>query len=143
MLGGNIDFEILDATFGGDLVGRERQFCRDLYCARAFRDMSLNEIACSLSHKMALERFLQSEAEHGLILEDDAHITLDDFGRIPTLLAAVPEFDVLKVGGYCGGLAPGKVVYRRLISAPPCASGTHRRTARRRPNLPVQPHRSR
>jgi glycosyl transferase family 25 len=112
MLDGNIDFEILDAIFGNDLAGRERQFCKDLYCARAFRDMSLNEIACSLGHKMALERFLRSEADYGLILEDDVHIRPMDFGRISALLPAVPEFDVLKVGGYLGGLAPGKVVCR-------------------------------
>jgi glycosyl transferase family 25 len=130
MLGGNIDFEILDATFGKDLAGRERQFCRDLYCARAFRDMSLNEIACSLGHKMALERFLRSEAEYGLILEDDVHITPTDFGRMSALLTVVPEFDVLKVGGYLGGLAPGKVVCRQdglsvvaVLSPSVCAHG--------------------
>lgn len=82
MLGGNIDYEIIDAVAGKELAGREHEFCNDLYCARAFRDMSLNELACSLGHKMALERFLASGADHGLILEDDVHIKPPDFGGL-------------------------------------------------------------
>ena len=91
MLDANIDFEILDATFGNDLAGREQRYCRDLYCARAFRDMSLNEIACSLGHKMALEGFLHSEANYGLILEDDVHIRPMDFERIFAKILPVRE----------------------------------------------------
>jgi glycosyl transferase family 25 len=74
--------------------------------------MSLNEIACSLGHKLALERFLASGVEHGLILEDDVHIMPTDFARMSALARAVPEFDLLKVGGYLGGLAPGRIAAR-------------------------------
>lgn len=130
MLDGNIDYEIVDAVAGRALAGREREFCKDLYCARAFRDMSLNELACSIDHMMALERFLASDADHGLILEDDVHIKPPDFARISALVDTMPAFDLLKVGGYLGGLDYGKVLYRldgvsvvAVLSPSVCAHG--------------------
>ena len=130
MLGGHIEYDVVDAIAGAELGGREREFCHDLYCARAFRDLSLNELACSLGHKMALERFLAGDADHGLILEDDVHINPPDFARISALVDAMPAFDVLKVGGYLGGLGYGKVIFRRegvsvaaVLSPSVCAHG--------------------
>ena len=110
MLAGNLEYEILDATAGKDLAGREREFCKDLYCPRAFRDLSLNEVACSLSHKRALERFLASGADYGLILEDDAHIAPEDFARIVSAAEATRDFDFMKLSGYGTPLLFGKIV---------------------------------
>ncbi|WP_088343772.1 MULTISPECIES: glycosyltransferase family 25 protein [Rhodomicrobium] len=129
MLAGNIAYEILDATAGKDLAGREREFCKDLYCARAFREMSLNELACSLSHKRAMERFLLSGADNGLILEDDAVIEKDDFARISSAVQALPNFDILKIGGYgrCGPIGKaaaraGDVTIVAVISPSTCSA---------------------
>jgi len=112
MLAGNIEYEILDATAGKEIAGRETEFCKDLYCARAFRDLSLNEVACSLSHKRALERFLESGADYGLILEDDAHIAPEDFARIASAAEATRSFDFMKISGNGTPLLPGKIAAR-------------------------------
>jgi glycosyl transferase family 25 len=111
MLAENISYEIVDAVPGRDLATREREFCIDRYCARFFRDMSLNEIACAVSHKRALERFLDSEAEFGLIFEDDACIEPAALRQLSELIAVRPvTFDLIKLGGYGTRLAPGRVV---------------------------------
>jgi glycosyl transferase family 25 len=113
MLLGNIDYEILDATAGKDIAGRVREFCKDdLYCARFSRDLYLNEIACSLSHKRAMERFLLSGADHGLILEDDAYIARDDFARIASATQAMRDFDFMKISGYGSPTLSGRIVTR-------------------------------
>jgi GR25 family glycosyltransferase involved in LPS biosynthesis len=110
MLSGVIAFEIVDAVDGQQLSGgRELQFCRDRYCARAFRDLSLTEIACSASHRKALEQFLHSGAETGLILEDDAEIAADAFARLSLLAPHLAAFDLVKLGGGGHRLAPGRV----------------------------------
>lgn len=112
LLQGQLEYEIMDATSGRDIVGQEKDFCpRGRYCPRAFRDLSFNEIACSISHKRAMERFLESGADHGLILEDDAHIAASDFPRIHALIAVLGNFDVLKLGGSSGnGFIFGKTI---------------------------------
>lgn len=45
------------------------------------RDLIGSEIGCYLSHKKALEAFVASGSEYGLILEDDLHL-VDDFKLI-------------------------------------------------------------
>ena len=45
------------------------------------RDLIGSELGCYLSHKKALEAFVASNAEFGLILEDDLHL-VDDFKSI-------------------------------------------------------------
>jgi glycosyl transferase family 25 len=111
MLAGQIAYEIVDAVPGRELAGREREVCVDRYCARFFRDMSLNEIACAVSHKLALERFLDSQAEFGLILEDDAYMAPAALRQLSELIAFhAVTFDLIKLGGYGSRLAPGRVV---------------------------------
>jgi GR25 family glycosyltransferase involved in LPS biosynthesis len=65
LLDGHIGYEIIDATSGSEVAERERDFCTGRYCPRAFRDLTFNEIACSVSHTRAIERFLQSGTSHG------------------------------------------------------------------------------
>ena len=129
MLAGNIEYEILDATAGKDLAGREREFCKDLYCPRAFRDLSLNEIACSLSHKRAMERFLASGADYGLILEDDAFIAIENFARIASVARAKFDLDFMKISGSGDPLLFGKVYEKSddvtIIAVPSISSGAH------------------
>lgn len=109
MLRGALEYEIVEAVDGKELSGQEAQFCLDRYCARAFRDLSLTEIACAASHKKALERFLQSGADTGLILEDDAEIASDAFVRLSALEPRLPAFDLVKLGGAGGHLSLGRV----------------------------------
>ncbi|MBT9567507.1 MAG: glycosyltransferase family 25 protein [Thiobacillus sp.] len=64
---------------------------------RYMEDMEPNEIACSLSHRRALQSFLAGASPFGVILEDDAVFspTIDsDIGRI---LDSARGFDLLKL----------------------------------------------
>ena len=61
----------------------------------ANRFMTPSEVACTLSHKRALETFLSTSYPLGLILEDDAVIDFDLLTRVP-----IPRsigFDFLKL----------------------------------------------
>ena len=61
----------------------------------ANRFMTPTEVACTVSHKRALEQFLRTSYPFGLILEDDAIIDFDLLTRVP-----IPRsigFDFLKL----------------------------------------------
>lgn len=92
-------FVVVDAVSGAEIVGDLGRYCPDTYCPRFFREMRPNEIACSVSHRKALLSFLADGGEHGLFLEDDAEISCRDHRRLRALVADMPEFDILKVGG--------------------------------------------
>ena len=55
------------------------------------------EIGCYRSHLKALDRFVQSGAPHGLILEDDALPTADTASRIAAIIDAAPDADVIRL----------------------------------------------
>lgn len=68
-----IDIQIVPAVAGKtlteeDLSHYDRKARRKAYPF----DLTPNEIACTLSHRKALRTFLDSEADFGVILEDDA-----------------------------------------------------------------------
>ncbi len=68
---------------------------RDTYIVGAGRYLTSSEIACTLSHKRALETFLRGDRRYGLILEDDVVI---DFARLSkTPLPCGIDFDFLKL----------------------------------------------
>src|SRR5437868_10640067 len=64
----------------GRLVATDAKVDRLLYRRRHGRDVRPGEIGCYLSHLAAMQPFLATDAEHSLILEDDA-----------TLLPALPD----------------------------------------------------
>lgn len=78
--------EIVDAVDGRDGLSTtvERELDRAEANRRARRQVTDAELACSLSHRIAWERFLRSDGEWALVLEDDA--ILD--ARIGRFLAA-------------------------------------------------------
>jgi glycosyl transferase, family 25 len=108
-LNGQVAFEIVDAVSGNELMGRDQEYCPQRYCPRYFRDLTLNEIACSLSHRKALRRFLETDAKYGLILEDDAHIDRQNFRKLYDVITGFGDFDILKLGG------SGKYVSRGVV----------------------------
>jgi glycosyl transferase family 25 len=108
-LNGNIVYEIIDAIAGKDIAGEIHNYCKSLYCPRFFRDLTLNEVACSLSHGKALRRFLESGARYGLILEDDSHIEPTAFVSMARVVAGLPNFDILKIGSAGPKFTEGKL----------------------------------
>jgi glycosyl transferase family 25 len=99
MLDFNMPYEIVDAVPGREIEPHAHIYAGDLYCPRYKRALRPNEIACSLSHRAALRRFLDSGAYYGLILEDDAQITPKQIRDIYSAVDACGKFDVLKIGG--------------------------------------------
>ncbi|MCA0029743.1 O-antigen ligase family protein [Mesorhizobium sp. B263B2A] len=61
------------------------------------RDILPGEYACYRSHIQALETFLAGGSAHGLIVEDDVLFGEDTIRRVEAIIAAVPDFDVIKL----------------------------------------------
>lgn len=92
-------YEFVDAIAGAEIVDRLREYCPRLYSPRFKRELMPNEVGCSLSHRLALQRFLETGESFGLILEDDAVVDSDILRRLDEI---VREFapELLKVGGH-------------------------------------------
>lgn len=61
------------------------------------RDILPGEYACYRSHIQALETFLADGSAYGLVVEDDVLFSEDTARRIEAIIAAVPDFDVIKL----------------------------------------------
>lgn len=68
-----IDIQLVEAVAGKDLTPEQRA-CYDSSLTKRYYNYHLtdNEIACTLSHRKALETFLASDAQYAVVLEDDA-----------------------------------------------------------------------
>lgn len=64
------------------------------------RDILPGEYACYRSHVLALETFLADGSAYGLIVEDDVLFGEDTKQRIEAIIAAVPNFDVIKLANH-------------------------------------------
>ncbi len=96
-----LKFEFINAIYGKDLSCEEKQNALDASRADEFkRALSDGEIGCFLSHRLALESFLQSECEDCVILEDDA--VIDE--RLLEFLSLIPrlpkECELVLLGHY-------------------------------------------
>lgn len=111
-LSGNITYEIIDAIAGKDIADKIYNYCNSLYCPRFFRDLTLNEVANSLSHGKALRHFLKSGARYGLILEDDANIEAANFSEIAHVTAGLSNFDILKLASADIKFVEGEPAYK-------------------------------
>jgi glycosyl transferase family 25 len=98
-----ISFEIVGAVSGSEIADDLHRYCPSLYSPRYGWNMTLNEVACCVSHGRALEAFLVSGETCGLILEDDAVVPPET--KIAIVRCLPTKFDVLKVGGI-GEAAP-------------------------------------
>ena len=74
----------------------------DLPTARKLsgRDILPGEYACYRSHIHALETFLADGSAYGLIVEDDVLFSENTGRRIEAIIAAVPDFDVIKLANH-------------------------------------------
>ena len=67
-----IDVEFVEAIAGKDLPAEVPEYDRKKRFVTFNYDLMPNEIACVLSHRKAMREFLESGAEYGVIMEDDA-----------------------------------------------------------------------
>lgn len=61
------------------------------------RDIFPGEYGCYRSHMLALERFVVSDEEYGIILEDDILPNAEMFERVKSIIDACDDFDVVKL----------------------------------------------
>lgn len=64
---------------------------------KMYNDLELNEIACLMSHKEVLNKFLISKEKFCLILEDDAFLSEDSIKTINYLIEKVHNWDIIKL----------------------------------------------
>lgn len=83
----------------GRLVSAETNVDRRRYRRRHGREVRPGEIGCYLSHLAAMQAFLTTDAEHALILEDDAMLlpALPDVLARATSRETAASWDVLKL----------------------------------------------
>lgn len=68
------------------------------------REILPTEYACYQSHLAALQTFLDQDKPYGLIIEDDVAFDENTLGRIEAIIAAVPDFDAIKLTTHRTGL---------------------------------------
>lgn len=64
---------------------------------RYMQEMGPNEVACCLSHRLALEAFLSDPHPFGVVLEDDALFDTSIDSAIQRLVANIEGFDIFKL----------------------------------------------
>ncbi|MER9327113.1 O-antigen ligase family protein [Mesorhizobium sp. M0488] len=90
------------AAIDGSALAKEEWTEIDLPAARKLSGRAIlpGEYACYRSHIKALETFLAGGGAHGLIVEDDVLFSENTMRRIEAIIAAVPDFDVIKLNNH-------------------------------------------
>lgn len=92
-----ISFKVIKAVDGKNLPSNYTNFySQDKNKNEYYKPLSNGEIACVLSHKLALETFLKSNEKHLLLLEDDALIDSKIKSFIDQALNT-PNWDLIKL----------------------------------------------
>lgn len=82
------DVDLIAAVDGRKSAASDFAICNDRRARlRHGRGLNGGEVACYLSHLLALQNFVASGADIGLILEDDMHLPADTGQKIATLVA--------------------------------------------------------
>lgn len=94
-----INLIILDAVSGDSLSDEEarRMGYDGKQRAKAFIDLTKNEIGCVISHKIALMRMLEDDTDYAVILEDDAKFEQDISIKVEQIIWAINTFDIVKL----------------------------------------------
>lgn len=95
-------FQNVEAVDGRILPAKEYFDKNQGYFKKYKRFMSPAELGCSLSHIKALEVFLSSGNEFGLILEDDVIGSDEDIAKINGIISSLSEHALLLCGGQEG-----------------------------------------
>ena len=92
-----LSFERLSAVIGADALNERQTSTRQILG----RDLYPGEVGCYLSHLKAIDRFLATDAQYGLVLEDDAASISDTADRLAALIEVLPRlpiWDVVNIG---------------------------------------------
>ena len=92
-----LSFERLSAVNGANAPNERQAKTRQ----SLGRDLYPGEVGCYLSHLKAIDHFLATDAQYGLVLEDDAAPLSDTADRLAALVEALPQvpiWDVVNIG---------------------------------------------
>lgn len=103
-----INLQIIEAIEGAQLDLERQNYGYDHRARRRCytTDLLPNEIACVLSHRKALQAFLDSDADYGVIIEDDALLAPFFNEGMSELLEHLQGWDVVKLFTDDGKLHP-------------------------------------
>jgi glycosyl transferase, family 25 len=124
-----ISFSIVHGVVGRDLTRSQiASVAPSRFMVRFSRELGPGEIGCTLSHKLALEKFLESNDDIALILEDDAVVPPNLAEAIAHLPGHLPKnWGLLKIGGM-GGVR-GRLVcatdFGKIIETPATTVCSH------------------
>lgn len=93
--GVGLPFDRLSAVDGAEAIQT------GLTASRLGRDLYPGEVGCYLSHLAAIDAFLKTDAQFGLVLEDDAEPTAGAVNQLSAILACLtklPIWDVVNLG---------------------------------------------
>ena len=101
-----ISIEMIPAVAGKELPAEVPEYDRAARKKVFNHDLIPNEIACTLSHIKALETFLASGAEYGVILEDDAVLAENFVEGIRDITEKLHGWEIAKLYTEEGKLYP-------------------------------------
>jgi glycosyl transferase family 25 len=99
-----VDFERISAVRGSELT---EDVIKSVYDAsknskRYLKTLSVGEIGCYMSHRMAWQKIVDEQLDLAVVLEDDALI-LDGFNAFLTSVTQLVNWDYIKLQGGRGG----------------------------------------
>jgi glycosyl transferase family 25 len=92
-----IDITFIDAIEGKDIEIENVDGYDRKKRLRYMKDLEPNEIACTLSHRLALETFLADPYPHCVIMEDDAIFDQNLHADTSAIVSLIKGFDLFKL----------------------------------------------
>ncbi|WP_457938833.1 glycosyltransferase family 25 protein [Mesorhizobium sp. 10J20-29] len=99
----SLPYERVDAIDGSQLMRPVAGFDERGYQLLHGRKFNPGEVGCYLSHMQALRKFMDSGADHCLILEDDCLLPPDLSSSIEKAIAAADDWDILRLSTVSSG----------------------------------------
>ncbi|MFD0916012.1 glycosyltransferase family 25 protein [Pseudahrensia aquimaris] len=97
------DYERVTAIEGQSLLPDLDGLDQSAFDFRHGKTINPNELGCYLSHHKAIQTFMESDVQFGIILEDDADLTADFRATIEALIREAHRWDVANLNGRHSG----------------------------------------
>jgi glycosyl transferase family 25 len=105
----------VEGVYGPGLVFPHPDFAARRYTLWHGKEPNPREVGCYLGHIAAIRAFLESNAEYGLMLEDDADFAPELPALLKEAITARDTWDLLHLS-HCGRIHPSTFVTLRTLS---------------------------